>query len=291
MFKKLHRGFACKFLSAAILTFLFVVPAAAFDAAQVSDIYYRAITAGEPVPILDIADADKTEANAYKTQALFVEKLLARGGASVVGYKAGLTTEAQMRRFGAPGPVMGPLFKSGLIEALDSRPVTIVSFKGIMLENEFAFKTAKPITARVKDEAELKGCIASVHPAIEIPQLNFSDMSKLGFFDLTAAGVGSKLFIIGRANPVNADFDAMKAVMERDGTVVNEGMGSEVLGGQWTALLRLVNGVLEQGGKIEAGQYFLTGALGKMIPAEPGEYRAEYPIGIITFTVKGAAER
>lgn len=291
MFKKMYGGFACKLLSSAILVLLLVTPAAAFDAAQVSEIYYQAIVAGEPIPILDIADADKTEANVYKTQSLLVEKLLARGGDSVAGYKAGLTTEAQMQRFGAPGPVLGPLFKSGLVEALDSRPVTIVSFKGIMLENEFAFKTAKPITSPVKDVAELKGLIASVHPAIEVPQLNFSDMSALGYFDLTAAGVGSKMFIIGPANGTAVDLDAMKAVMTRDGAIVNEGMGSEVLGGQWTALLRLVNGALEQGGRIEGGQYFLTGALGKMIPAEPGEYRAEYPLGTITFTVKGAAER
>ncbi|MDR1873792.1 MAG: hypothetical protein LBQ90_02100 [Synergistaceae bacterium] len=61
----------------------------------------------------------------------------------------------------------------------------------------------------------------------------------------------------------------------------------DALGSQWKTLLWLVNNVLAQGQKIEADRYFLTGALGKMIPGAPGEYRAEYPFETLLFTVEG----
>lgn len=284
---KTHRGFMVKFLSACLLALLFAVPSFAFDAAEVSGAYLRAMKADEPLPLVEVAAGDKTEANAYKVQALLVEALLTENKDSVVGYKAGVTAAAQMQRFGAPGPASAPLFKSGLVEIADpATPVRIKPFKGIMLETEFAFKTAKPIDAPVKDEAELKPLFASVHPTIEVPQVFFADMSRVGFFDLTAAAIGSKSFVVGSAQPLDADLDAMKVTLTCNGTVVNEGTGNEALGGQWKALLWLVNNVLNQGGKIEAGQYFLTGALGKMIPAAPGDYKAEYPFGTVLFTVE-----
>ncbi|MDR3231068.1 MAG: hypothetical protein LBT65_06495 [Synergistaceae bacterium] len=259
---------------------------AAFDAVGVSEAIYRAMKADEPFPLADLPDGDKTAANAYQAQALLAKKLMAERGDVIVGYKGGLTAEAQMKRFGSTSPASAPLFKSGFLEVTDpATPVKVEPFGGVMLETEFAFRTAAPITAPVKDEAELKTLIKSVHPAIEVPQVRFTDMSRLGFFDLTAALIGSRAFIIGQAQPLDADLDAMNVVLTRDGTVVNEGKGSDALGSQWKTLLWLVNDVLAHGGKIEADQYFLTGALGKMIPGEAGEYKAEYPSGTLLFVV------
>lgn len=259
----------------------------AFDAAAVGDALYRAVKAGEPFSLPELTSEDRTEANAYRVQAVLMEKLMTDNGDSIAGYKAGVTAPAQMQRFGATGPASAPLFKSGLLVVTDpAAPVRIKPFKGIMLETEFAFKTAKAITAPVKDEAELKGLIASIHPAIEIPQVYFADMSRVGFFDLTAAGIGSKMFLVGLPQPVDSDIDTMQVVLKHNGAAINEGKGSDALGGQWKALLWLVNNTLAQGQKIEADRYFMTGALGKMLPAAPGEYKAEYPFGTLLFTVE-----
>lgn len=286
MFVKSGKSIIVKAAVALFLALLLVSPSAAFDAAAAGELYYSAMSSGEPVPILDLPSSDKTEEGAYQIQSLVVQKLLAGGSDTIAGHKAGLTTEAQMKRFGAPAPVSAPLFKSGeVLVPKGVGTVELASFKGMMLENEFAFKTAKPITAPVKDAAQLRQFIASVHPAVEVPQLNFTDMQKLAFFDLTAACAGSKMFIVGPAADAGVDLDSMKVVMTRDGELANEGMGNEVIGGQWAALLQLVNGVLARGGKIEAGQYLFTGALGKMIPAVPGKYSAVYPQATLTFTV------
>jgi 2-keto-4-pentenoate hydratase len=282
-----RRRFMGKVLLSCFIVLVIAGSSAAFDAVEVSNAIYQAIKANEPFPLANLPDGDKTEANAYQAQNLLLEKLLTERKDVIVGYKGGLTAEAQMKRFGAENPVSAPLFESGFLQVTDPAAfVKVAPFGGIMLETEFAFKTASPITAPVKDEAELRTLIKSVHAAIEVPQVWFPDMSRLGAFDLTAALVGSRVFIVGPPQPTDLNLDEAKVVLTRNGAVVNEGKGSDALGSQWKTLLWLVGNVLAHGQKIEADQYFLTGALGKMIPGAPGEYRAEYPFGTLLFTVE-----
>ena len=233
-----------------------------------------------------MAEAEKTEDNAYKIQAVLFKNIIEATKDSVAGYKGALTAEAQITRFKAPGPASAPLLKSGKIEITNTdTPFTLKAFPGMMLESEFTFKTAVPITSPVKDEQELKKLMKSVHASIEVPQVYFTDMANLAFFDLVAAGVGSRSFVVGPAHETNLDFDSMQVVLTRDGEVVNEGKGTDVLGGPWKALLWLVNHLVERHGGIEAEQYLMTGAMGSMIPAQPGKYVMTFPFETLTFEV------
>jgi 2-keto-4-pentenoate hydratase len=281
------RGFVKMALSLPVL--LFVVLALAASAAGIevekeAETIYKAMQNGERLLLIQADPAEKTEENAYKIQGLLFQKRLE--GDSVAGYKAGVTTAAQLERFKAPGAASAPLLKKGMLEIADPKaPFTLKAFPGMMLETEFAFKTSAPIESQVKDEEELKKLIGSIHIGIEVPQLNFADMGNLGFFDLVATGVGSKNFVVGPAHETQLDVDSMQVTLARDGTVVVEGKGTDVLGGQWKTLLWLVNNTLAHGGRIEAGQYLLTGAMGGMIPAQPGKYTATYPFETLTFEV------
>jgi 2-keto-4-pentenoate hydratase len=265
----------------------FLAPAAfAADWEKEADRFLSAMESGEALPLPeDVPPEERTPENAYKVQKILFEKLI-RKGETIAGFKGALTAPAQMQRFGADRPASAPLFKSGFIEAGPSETPELRPFKGMMLEVEWAFRTALPIAAPVKDEAALKKLIAGVHPSIEVPQVYFADMSKVGFFDIVAAGIGSRLFLVGPSFPADAaGLDQVKVRLDRDGTLVNEGVSTDALGGQWKALLWLVNNTLEQGYTIEAGQYLLTGALGKMIPAEAGTYKADYSFAALTFKV------
>ena len=274
---------------AMLLLVLAVVPASGTtNWEEVADKYFEAVVNERPLPLLpEVQPEYRNAENAYKVQKLLFEKLLARNGDSIAGFKAGVTAPAQMQRFGSEIPASAPLFKSGLVEISDpSQPVKIRPFKGIMLETELAFKTAAPVTAPVKDEAELKSLVASIHACIEVPQVYFEDMDKVKFFDLTAAGIGSRVFLVGPpVQPVSLDPDQVTVKLTHNGAPVNEGRGTEALGGQWKALLWLVNNTVAQGYSIPAGQYLLTGALGRMIPAPSGTYEADFSFGPLLFEV------
>ena len=75
--------------------------------------------------------------------------------------------------------------------------------------------------------------------------------------------------------------------MSRDGEVINEGSGSDILGDPWKAALWLVNNTLRQGWVLEPGHVLLTGGMGKMLPAIQGKYVADFnKLGRISFNVR-----
>lgn len=269
------------------LCILLLVPTSvlALDAAKEADVIYRAMSSGQKIPISTIPEVDQTMDNAYRVQAELVKKLAQSD--PIVGFKGGLTAKAQFARFKASSPTSAPIFKSGLIFVDNPQEtVSIKAFPGMMLETEFVFKTAQAIKSPVKDAESLKAMISSVHVGIEVPCLNFEDMSRLFVYDLTAAGVGTRIFIVGPAHdPAKLDLDTMEVVLTRDGEEVNRGRGSDALDSQWEALLWLVNTAVARHGGIESGQYLFTGALGKMIPAKPGSYVATFPIDTLKYVI------
>jgi 2-keto-4-pentenoate hydratase len=260
---------------------------AALELDAEADVIFTALSNGQPIPVIDVPEALRTEDNAYAVQKILFGKILAaEKDNSIAGIKGALTAQAQMQRFESSVPAIAPLLKSGLTETDGSELVEFKSFKGMMLEVELTFKTAVPITEPVKDEETLKTLFASVHPSIEIPQLYFVDMSKVKFFEIVEAGVGSKSFFVGPAFKLSdVDVDKVDVKLLCDGETVNEGKSADALGGQWKALLWIVNNTLAQGYKLDAGQYIMTGALGKMIPAKPGVYKAEYGFATLNFKV------
>ncbi|SBV93771.1 putative 2-hydroxypenta-2,4-dienoate hydratase [uncultured delta proteobacterium] len=257
------------------------------NVAEEADTIFNAVASGKPIPLLDVPEAEKTEGNAYLIQEILHKKMMQASKDSIVGFKAGVTAEPQIKRFKAPSPASAPLFKSGLIPVTDTKKaLTIKSFPGIMLETEIAFKTAKAIKKPVASKAELQGMIKSVHACIEIPRIYFADLSRVFFFDLTAAGVGTHKFIIGPPRDVKSiDLDGAAVVLTRGNETVNSGKGVDAMGGQWDALLWLVNNVVARNGGVEKDQYLLTGALGAMIPGKPGSYVATFPFEKISFTI------
>ena len=94
-------------------------------------------------------------------------------------------------------------------------------------------------------------------------------------------------FIAGAKREVDQlDVNSLRVVLKRDAEIVNRGQGKDALGGQWQAALWLVNTMVKQGWKIEAGYILLTGALGRMVPGKPGKYIADYgSFGSISFTI------
>jgi 2-keto-4-pentenoate hydratase len=71
-----------------------------------------------------------------------------------------------------------------------------------------------------------------------------------------------------------------------DGELLQSGGSAEVLGSQRTALVWLINQILARGYTIAAGHLLMTGAIGGMQPAKPGNYSAEFgDLGAIDFKI------
>jgi len=251
---------------------------------DLADVILQAYQTCKPLPVLSTQHPELDVPMAYAIQKAYVGKLLA--GDKIVGFKAGLTSQAGQQRFGVNAPVAGVLLASGKLA--DGATVDRTRFVALMLETEIGYVIGKPITKPLATAAELYAAIQSVLPVIELPDLGFADMAHLKGVDIIAANVSAKQMIVGREQPTTGlDLNTVTVTLTWDGQKINKGQGTDVLGDQDRAALWLINTMIAQEWTLEPGQVIITGALGNMLPGKPGNYVADYgDFGKITFTIK-----
>lgn len=215
---------------------------------------------------------EMTMSDAYAVQVTFVKDQLKTD--EITGFKAGLTSQKAQELIGINRAVFGVLLKSGDLSHTPS--FSLNRFHQLTIETELGFITNRPIRHVVHSVEELKQYIGRVVPVIEMPDLGF----KLGTFnivDLVASNTAFAGYIVGsNTNWINEDINLLSVTLFHDGKIINQGQGKDALGDQWEALRWLVNQVVSHGWTIEKGHIFITGALGEIVPARPGVYRAQF---------------
>ncbi|MFZ5586912.1 MAG: 2-keto-4-pentenoate hydratase [Thermodesulfobacteriota bacterium] len=277
------KKFAC--LSLAVLLAAFLGRGAALAADPVAMELFKQYKAVAPLALASQTVKDLDEAKAYRIQADLAELYKVHGG-QISGYKVGLTSKPAQERFKATAPVGGVLFKS--MQIADG----VARLKGhgqMMLEVEIAYELKQEVTQPV-EAAALPGLVAKVMPAVEAPDLKFTDMKSLTANDIIAANVGARAYILGKpVSPDGLDVNAVTGQLMRDGQAVGPAApGRAALGDQWQALAWTINYALRQGLPVKAGMVFLTGSLGPMYPAQPGQHQAVYTggLGELSFKVE-----
>ena len=254
---------------------------------------YTASSDKAPMPLISLEIPNADQSQAYHAQSLLVKKILnANPQDAIRGYKAGLTSKLGQKKFRVSSPIYGVLFAKG--ETRQKQSVNLSSAYKLMLETEVGFILANDIVTPLSSIEQLKSYIESVLPVIELPDLAFDNLSKLTGINIVATNVASNRYILGDKHTLLIDFSlnsltTQLTVFAKDGSknsVVITGKGSDASGDQWKALLDLVNHQLEKGNSLKREQLLITGALGKMVPATIGNYRADFGrLGQINFNI------
>jgi 2-keto-4-pentenoate hydratase len=199
---------------------------------------------------------------------------------AISGYKAALTAPAAQQAMGINTAIIGALFAVGEFDATQ----TIVPNGAALLETELGYRVNDAISAPVNadDVARLLHCCM---PMIELASPNLS--SKPNGLDLIATNAASYGYICGVEGDLDAKaLDALQVSLRQGDEIKLQGVGAEVLGGQLHALAWLINQTLARGYQIEAGHLFMTGSIGGMCAAAPGNYVAEFgALGKIEFSI------
>jgi len=263
---------------------LAVSPALGGSYATIAEKIQAAYMAKKPYPLVSQEMMGLTVDEAYEIQSELT-KLREEKGEVVMGYKSGLTSAPAQKRFGLNAPVWGTLCKSML-----RWPGTLhhKGFARMFIETEIGFRFGKDITQPVQNITSLKKAVAIVFPAIELPDVSYVNMKLIKGTDLIATSAAARKVLIGKAVSFRGmDLNAVKVTLFHNGQEVTSGMGKNALGDQWAALKWTVNDVLARGGKVKDGYIVITGSLGKMIPAKPGKYMADFgDFGKIEFEYK-----
>ncbi|MFW2381365.1 MAG: 2-keto-4-pentenoate hydratase, partial [Acidimicrobiales bacterium] len=159
------------------------------------------------------------------------------------------------------------------------------------VEAEIAFVLGQDLPHPDTTQAEVMQAIDFAVAAIEIVDSRIADW-QISFFDTVADNGSSGLYVLG-SRPVSLDeFDpiACGMVIESGGEPVSVGAGSACLGSPISAAAWLARTMAKAGHPLRSGDTILSGALGPMVSANPGDaFEARISgLGSVSVSFQGA---
>ena len=201
-------------------------------------------------------------------------------GQNVVGWKIAATSPAGQKHIGVDGPLAGPLLANRVLS--DGAAVPLDNNIMMVAEAEFAFTFARALPRRSNPytQDDVLAAVASLHPAIEVPDSRYNNFAAVGAPQLIADTACADWFVLG--SPTSADWRSHDLSRHpvatfRNGEKVATGSGANVLGDPRIALTWLVNELRTYSDGIDAGQFVTTGTCVVPVPIKRGDtIRADF---------------
>ncbi len=224
---------------------------------------------GEFIPPLHQTYPDLTADHAYAIQQINVRGRLAESR-RVVGCKIGLTAKAVQAQLGVDQPDFGMLLDD--MGYGDGETVPYAMLQQPKIEAEIAFVLGRDLPDPRPSHAEVMSAIAYALPALEIVGSRIANWA-IRFVDTVADNASSSAFVLGTSPRKLSEFDVRLCgmVMNRRGEPVSTGAGAACLGNPINAVAWLAHTMASRGQPLRAGQVILSGALGPMVPIQPGD--------------------
>jgi 2-keto-4-pentenoate hydratase len=243
-----------------------VLDGAAVQAA--SDLLFRHWRGGTVLDALPGALKPTARAEGHAVQA----RLEARSARPLFGWKIAATSVAGQAHINVDGPLAGRLLAEMVSE--DGAALPFGANRMRVAEAEFAFRMGRGLPPRAAPYGveEVMAAVASLHPAIEVPDSRFADFTRAGAPQLIADNACAHRFVLGPAT--GAEWRGMDlAAHPVRGSVagaVSEGRGANALGDPRLALAWLANELSSLGVTLAAGQVVTTGTCVVPMPIASG---------------------
>ena len=248
------------------------------DAEAIQSVAKELRTAEEQrAPVAPVADrfGALTVADAYAVQQANVERKLA-GGDRIVGRKIGLTSLAMQTQLGVDQPDFGHLLASMAVP--NGGAVVTAALIAPRVELEIAFLLGRALAGPGVTAADVLVATEAVFPSLEIIDSRIADW-RIGLVDTVADNASSGRFVMpSRLTPVrDLDLRLVGGVMEINGVLTSWSCGAAALGDPAACVAWLANALAPYGGRLEAGEIVLSGALDKSVPVTVGDVvRADF---------------
>jgi len=221
----------------------------------------------------------KDRAEAYRVQA-YIEDFTSQ---PLYGWKIAATSINGQRHIGVDGPLAGRILAERVID--DGGVFVLGSSLMRVAEVEFAFRMGRDLMPRPAPYAqdEVLAAVASLHPAIELPDSRFAHFESAGLAQLVADNACAHRFVLGPATEQDwraLDLAAHPGQAFRNGELAEQGVGANVLGDPRIALTWLANELSRHGMTLKTGQVVTTGTCVKPMAISAGE-RIEGDLGIL----------
>jgi 2-keto-4-pentenoate hydratase len=210
-----------------------------------------------------------TAADAYRIQMINVERRVA-SGRRIVGRKVGLTSLAMQKMFGVNEPDFGHLFDDMMLASGDECRVGALMLPRI--EPEIAFALSRELRGPGITREDVIAATEYVTPALEIIDTRLRDW-KITLADTIADNASSSRVVLGaeKSKPSKCDLAGVGMKLEKNGTIVEEGVGAAVLGHPAEPVAWLANKLAEFGQTLAAGSIIMPGALCRAVDVTAGD--------------------
>jgi 2-keto-4-pentenoate hydratase len=242
------------------------------DAGQraASDTLWNLWQAGKRIVSLPEAERPATREDGYSIQA----RLEQRSAFPLFGWKIAATSQAGQAHIAVDGPLAGRLLAERVFENGSRLPFGNNQMR--VAEAEFAFRMAvdMPPRATLYDLDEVLASVATLHPAVEIPDSRYVDFTAVGMAQLIADNACAHQFVLGPPAPGSwrsMDLAAHRVAGAVAGRLERAGVGANVLGDPREALTWLVNELSRLNLTVRAGQVVTTGTCLVPLPIAPGD--------------------
>jgi 2-keto-4-pentenoate hydratase len=199
-----------------------------------------------------------SKADAYAVQALIEQQ----SASPLWGWKIAATSAAGQKHIGVSGPQAGRYIAERVVASDATIPFGNNHMK--VAEVEFAFRLGSDLPAcdHPYTEDEVFAAVATLHPAIEIPDSRYDRFDIVGEYALIADNACAHWLAVGEAMPEmwrGMDLAAFEPVGRVAGKGEWQGKGSNVLGSPRMAMMWIANELSELGIGLKAGQTVTTG--------------------------------
>lgn len=219
-------------------------------------------------PVRDLLPQNDIAA-AYAVQQIGTRQRLA-AGRRLVGRKIGLTSRVVQKQLGVDQPDYGMLFDDmdvPLGSSVDCRRIHQPK-----VEAEVAFILARDLDDTRLTTADVLAAVDYAVAAIEIVGSRIANWD-IRLVDTIADNASSGMYVLGHELRRLTECDVVHATMRmtRGEEIVSTGIGSACMGSPVSALLWLARTAASLGQPLRSGDVVLSGALGPMVVAKPGD--------------------
>jgi 2-keto-4-pentenoate hydratase len=195
-------------------------------------------------------------------------------GQKIAGWKIAATSKAGQKHIQVDGPIAGCLL-SGREVAAGAR-IALAGNNMNVAEAEFAFRMGSDLPKRAEPYrvAEVLDAVATLHPAIEVPDSRYEDFTRVGAAQLIADVACACWFVIGpatRADWRGIDLAQHSVAAWRNGAPAGQGSGANVLGDPRAALAWIANELCTYGEGLRSGDVVITGTCLTPVPVSAGD--------------------
>lgn len=231
-------------------------------------------------PHMDVEDS-------YRVQLINIDDRL-KAGASIVGHKVGLSSEAMQKMMGVDEPDYGHLLSDMVLT--EDIPFDATRWLLPRVEPEVGFILGADLPGEGCTEQDVLDATEAVTAALELIDSRIVDW-RIALVDTIADNASSAGFVLGaeRVKPGEVDLRAIPTTLWRNGENVGEGRSDAVLGNPVTSVAWLARKVASFGVRLRAGHIILPGSLTRAVDVRPGDvFRADFgPLGPVSLQFEG----